>query len=118
MIEILLKIDDGNITLNEKTLSSRNRPDIPYSEVLDNLEEDTSKKDIHESFTDNKTNNKKTTPGRRVRQKEIKIDKYVYRNILYTKIGNMFIRFHSDNTCEQIGGSTYYKYKAREKNDA
>ena len=118
MIEILLKIDGENITLNEKTSLSNNRQDELNSEIFGNteyLEEDTLEKDADKAFAEIKVNNPKSTIlNRRVRQKEIKIEKYAYKNILYAKVGNMFIRFYSDDTCEKIASSTYYKYRARQ----
>ena len=118
MLEITIKIDGKNVTVNENGMQVEDGLEHLYDEMFKGIKpkyfEDWD--DADNDFNDVTSN--ATSSRQHTQPKLLKLEKYLYENILYAKVGTVFIRFFNDNSYEQIASSTYYKYKKRLADEA
>jgi hypothetical protein len=62
---------------------------------------------------------KKTPPSKlNIKQRERKINTFMHDNTQYVKIGKLYTKISDKDICTPIGHTTYYKYRARQSNEA
>jgi len=118
MLEITIKIDGKNVTVNENGVQVEDGLEHLYDEMFKGIKSKDFEDWDDEEDDFNKVTSKTTSSKQHLQPKPLKLEKYLYDDILYAKVGAVFMRFLNDNSCEQIASSTYYKYKKRLSNEA
>ncbi len=110
MVEITFKIDGKDqvsISQNGELVSLKTHDQYDENEKV-----------ADETFLSTDTYSNKKSMSNKIRQKKLSSEKYMYENIKYIKVDDLFLRVFHDDSCEKIASSTYYKYKARQNNES
>ena len=95
-----------------------NRADYPMGSNTQK-EEDYLDKSLVEIFASIGAESKEDAfPQEQRKKRKRNIESYMYNGDEYLKAGKLYLKISPDDTCLQIGHTTYYKYRTRPFNEA